>query len=206
MNCFIKICGITSIADANLAIEEGANAIGLMRFTKSPRYLENVILQQIYDVIPVSVKAIPVFVNESSKEVDRVLNKLPNALPQFHGDESPEYCESFGVDYIKAINMDINVDLLQESERYKSSIALLLDSKVPNILGGSGLTFDWNLVDDSINKSLILAGGLTPENIKSAISSGQYWGVDVSSGVESSPGKKDRKKLANFIKNVKEKK
>ena len=205
MNIFIKICGITSIEDANVSVALGADAIGLIRYPQSPRYIEDKELDQIYKVLPKSVKAVPVFANEVAEEVQRVLNKMPGAIPQFHGDEDPTYCESFGIKYIKAINMDINIDLKEEAEKYISSLALLLDSKEANFLGGTGLTFDWNLVSSITNKPLILAGGLNSENIEEAISSGHYWGVDVSSGVESLPGKKDKSKINNFINIIRDK-
>jgi len=129
---------------------------------------------------------------------------MPDAIPQFHGDEDSAYCESFGVEYLKAIKMDESINLKKEAESYTSSLALLLDSKDINLLGGAGFTFDWNLVDLSLEKNLILAGGLSPENIERALSSGQYWGVDVSSGVESSPGIKDKNKIVSFIRTIRD--
>jgi len=204
MDIFIKICGITNLEDAKIAISSGANAIGLMRYADSPRYIEEKRLDQIYEILPKSVKAVPVFANESAEEVERVLNMMPDAIPQFHGDEDSAYCESFGVEYLKAIKMDESINLKKEAESYTSSLALLLDSKDINLLGGTGFTFDWNLVDLSLEKNLILAGGLSPENIERALSSGQYWGVDVSSGVESSLGKKDKNKIVSFIRTIRD--
>src|SRR5690606_36329187 len=128
--------------------------------------------------------------------------RVPLHLLQFHGDESAEYCESFQRPYMKAIRMRPNLDVQAEIDRYPSAAGILLDAYCPGVPGGTGATFDWRRVPRTSNQSLILAGGLTGENIAEAIAATQVYGVDVSGGVESAPGKKCANKIHTFINNA----
>ena len=205
MKIFLKICGITNVEDAKFIVSMGVNALGIIRYKKSPRFVNDEDLIKISKVVPSHIKLVPVFVNEEQEIVKNTLSLIPGAIPQFHGKESPEYCESFGTEYIKAVIMDVSIDLSEKSNQYHSCKALLLDSKDKSLHGGTGKVFDWDLVNDYVHKPLILAGGLNIENIDQALSSEKYWGVDVSSGVESSPEKKDHRKVSKFIKKVRNK-
>ena len=200
MELFIKICGITNLEDARSAVSYGANALGFMMYEKSPRKIVKEEVLEIIKELPEEVIPVMVFVNPSSEYVERCLEVSSKLIPQFHGDETPAFCSSFGRDFLKALRVSGKEDLQTIFESYSKSWMLLLDSYQKNDFGGTGKAFEWkNLKGKELNKPYLLAGGLNPENVENALSLVSCAGLDVSSGVESSPGKKDSIKLKKFI-------
>ena len=200
MELFIKICGITNLEDARSAVSYGANALGFMMYEKSPRKIAKEEVLEIIKELPEEVIPVMVFVNPSSEYVERCLEVSSKLIPQFHGDETPAFCSSFGRDFLKALRVSGKEDLQTIFESYSKSWMLLLDSYQKNDFGGTGKAFEWkNLKGKEFNKPYLLAGGLNPENVEKALSLVSCAGLDVSSGVESSPGKKDSIKLKKFI-------
>ena len=204
MNHFIKICGITSLGDAQVAHLAGADAIGLMMYKNSSRYLDLLKAREIYDSINQQVQVVLVFVDQSEEYVNECLDLMPNAIAQFHGSETPEYCRSFKKDFIKAISIREEFNLEAAYEEFSGVKILLLDSYNPVTFGGSGNKFNWDLIQNRHQLPFILAGGLNPDNVIEALSGINCTGVDVSSSVESSPGKKDPYKVQIFINKVRE--
>lgn len=198
----VKVCGITRIEDAIHAVESGVDAVGFVFFEKSPRYINQGKAAEIAKVLPPFVSKVALFVNALEIEIRSVLDTVPVDLLQFHGEESPEECRSYGRPYIKAVRMHDDVDLFQLSDDYVDASALLLDSFVEGIQGGTGQTFDWSRVPSDLNKQIILAGGLTVENVADAIFKVSPYAVDVSAGVEIGKGIKDAAKMEEFIQEV----
>ena len=200
MELFIKICGITNLEDARSAVSYGANALGFMMYEKSPRKIVKEEVLEIIKELPEEIIPVMVFVNPSSEYVERCLEVSSKLIPQFHGDETPAFCSSFGRDFLKALRVSGKEDLQTIFESYSKSWMLLLDSYQKNDFGGTGKTFEWkNLKGKELNKPYLLAGGLNPKNVEKALSLVSCAGLDVSTGVESSPGKKDSIKLKKFI-------
>ena len=197
----IKICGITQNIDALRAVELGADALGLVFYSPSPRAVTLDRAQQIAKSIAPFVTLVGLFVNASPDEVRKTLAQVPLNLLQFHGDESSQYCEQFAFPYIKALRMKPDVDVVSVMNQYTSARGILLDAYKPGVPGGTGESFDWDLVPKMSNRPLpiILAGGLTSQNISEAIDRVQPFAVDVSGGVEKSPGIKDQQKLTEFF-------
>ena len=201
MNLFIKICGITNAKDAGLAVSFGANALGFNMYQKSPRYIPKQELKEILKELPDEIIPVMVFVDPSNEYVNSCLEISSKIIPQFHGNESPEFCSSFNRDFIKAIRVLKEEDLIPSFKKYSKSWMILLDSYTDDKLGGTGKKFDWGyLRGKDLDKPYLLAGGLNPNNVIEALSRTSCAGLDVSSGVESSPGKKDSLKLSKFIK------
>jgi phosphoribosylanthranilate isomerase len=198
----VKICGITRVSDAVLAANLGADAVGLVFYGASPRAVGHSRAIDIVHVLPPFVSVIGLFVNPAPREVVQVLESIRVDYLQFHGDESPEYCLSFGRPYLKAVAMRKGIDVGDYARRYRDASALLLDTYRADRRGGTGKTFDWSLVPSVSTKPIILAGGLTPENVAEAVTRVRPFAVDVSGGVESSKGKKDAHKMAAFIGSV----
>lgn len=198
----VKVCGITRIEDALSAIASGADAIGFVFYEKSPRYIKKEKAADIAERLPPFVTKVALFVNASDEEIRSVLESVPVDILQFHGDENPEQCRSYGRPYIKAVRMHDDVDLFQISAEYFDASALLLDSFVEGIQGGTGQIFDWSCVPSNLGKQIILAGGLTVENVADAISEVSPYAVDVSGGVEITKGIKDAAKIEEFIQEV----
>ena len=197
----IKICGISTPEVARHAINQGANAIGLMFYEKSKR---NISIEQaiaINQVVTPFASQIGVVVNPRASFVQDILEQVHLDYIQFHGDESPEYCGSFDLPYIKVIRVQDSVDLAALSDRYSDAAALLLDTFTKENYGGTGDVFDWSKTNFQSDKPVILAGGLNPDNIGQAISIAQPYGVDVSTGVETD-GVKDLDKITEFCKKV----
>ena len=201
MRTRIKICGIKHLDDALKAVECGADAIGLIFVEKSPRYASFTDARVIAESLPPFVTVVGLFMDASAEKVREALKIVPLNLLQFHGDETPEFCEQFGIPYIKVLKMRENVNVVAFSQEYPNAAGILLDS-YSKAGGGSGQTFDWNLIPDDVPLPLILAGGLNPENVASAVETVKPYAVDVSSGVESEPAIKDHKKIEQFIKEV----
>ena len=202
MRTRIKICGLTHRNDALKAVECGADAIGLIFVDKSPRYVSLTDARVIAESMPPFVTVVGLFMNATAAMVKEALKVVPLNLLQFHGDESPEFCKQFEKPYIKVLRMRENVNVFAFAQEYPNAAGILLDTYHKDAAGGTGLTFDWDLIPDDVPLPLILAGGLTPENVASAIKTVHPYAVDVSSGVESEPAHKDHNKIEKFIKEV----
>ena len=198
----IKICGIRDPAHARIAAEAGADAIGLVFYPPSPRYLEPALAAGIAQGLPPYVMAVGLFVNAPAERVHSVLAEVPLDLLQFQGEEPAGFCESFGKPYVRAVRMEAGIDLLEYARRFSRAKALLLDAHVPGQPGGTGRTFDWAGIPRDLPIPLILSGGLTASNVGHAVREVQPWAVDVSSGVEASRGSKDPRKIIEFIRSV----
>lgn len=198
----VKICGLTSPEEARQAALLGADAIGLVFYPRSPRAVTPEQALEIVAALPPFVTTVALFVDEEPERIEAVLRTVPVDLLQFHGSEPPHFCEQFGRPYLKAIRVREGVDLLAEARRYASAKGLLLDAYHPDLPGGSGRRFDWQLIPEGLEKPVVLAGGLTPENVAEAIQKVRPYGVDVSSGVEREKGRKDYRKMEIFIAEV----
>ena len=196
----IKICGITRPADGVAAAHAGADAIGLVFYPPSPRFLSVERAREIRDALPPFVQAVALFVNPDAAQVAQVIGRVHPAMLQFHGDEPPGFCAQFGLPYVKACRVKKGVPALEYLRPFSGAAAWLFDSHVPEY-GGVGESFDWSLVPPS-DKPVILSGGLSASNVAAAIRQLRPWGVDVSSGVESAKGIKDTARIAAFITEV----
>ena len=211
----VKVCGITRALDAWGAAQSGADAIGLVFYPPSPRAVTVAQAQEIVAALPPLVSVVALFVNPSVAEVTRVLQQLPIAWLQFHGDEDNAFCHQFKRPFYKALRMKPGVDLRERMVSYVNASGFLLDAYVKDKPGGTGATFDWHKVPlrsgispsynptDVSQKPIILAGGLTPDNVAQAIQIAQPYALDVSSGVEQTPGIKDAEKVERFIRQAK---
>ena len=199
MSVKVKICGITNIADAIAAAEAGADAIGLMFYEKSPRNISIQTAKEIVRELPPHIIKVGVFVNPSEELVLRVIGDCGVGLLQFHGDETPEFCTQFGLMSMKAFRIR-DAESLCALPMYLTD-AWLLDAFADDKLGGTGEKFNWDLAIEAQKhgRPIFLAGGLTAENVAEAIRKVKPFAVDVSSGVESTPGKKDHAKIRAFI-------
>lgn len=203
MSVKVKICGITNVADGLAAVEAGADMIGLMFYERSPRHISLATAVEISRALPPFVVKVGVFVNPDEDMVMRAIGDCGVSLLQFHGEETPEFCTQFGVMSMKAFRVR-GPETLAELPKYPTD-AWLLDAYSADAHGGTGAKFNWNLALEAtqFGRPIFLAGGLTPENVGEAVRRVQPFGVDVSSGVESSPGKKDHEKVRAFIQAVK---
>ncbi len=197
----IKICGITREEDLRSAALLGADALGLVFYPPSPRYLSAPRAAQLARLMPPFVTSVGLFVNEDARVVQSILKAVPLQLLQFHGEEDDGYCAQFGLPYIKAARVRPGLDLLEYAESFPGACGLLLDAHVDSY-GGAGKTFDWRLIPESLPLPLILSGGLHAGNVAAALAAVRPWAVDVSSGVESAGGIKDAKLIAEFIAGV----
>ncbi|MEI8035007.1 MAG: phosphoribosylanthranilate isomerase [Betaproteobacteria bacterium] len=198
----IKICGLTREIDVRDASAGGADALGLVFYSPSPRYVSAARAAQLLQSFPPFVSSVGLFVNASVDEVRLVLKQVRLDILQFHGDESPQYCAQFGIPFIKAVRVRPGLDLLQYAETYGAAKALLLDAYVDGIPGGTGASFDWSLIPPNLPLPIILSGGLGATSVGLAVQTVRPYAVDVSSGVESSKGIKDKQKMYAFIKEV----
>src|ERR671914_2246110 len=197
----IKICGITRTTDAGAAASAGADAIGLVFYPPSPRFLSIERAREIRDALPPFVQTVALFVNADAAQVSQVIGRVHPAMLQFHGDEPPQFCAQFGLPYVKACRVKAGVDALEYLRPFSGAAAWLFDSFVAQY-GGVGESFDWSLLPAARERPFILSGGLARENVAEAIRRVRPWGVDVSSGVESAKGIKDGAKIAAFIAEV----
>lgn len=202
MRTRVKICGITRVEDAVAVTRAGADAVGLVFYAGSPRHVDLVQAQAICRVLPPFVSVVGLFVNAPRQEIARVLGAVPIDLLQFHGSEPAADCDGHGRRYIKAIGVHDGVDPLQQMAGYTGASGFLLDAYQPLVHGGGGVTFDWRQVPARCDKPLILAGGLTPDNVAGAIEQVQPFAVDVSSGVELRKGIKSEAKIQAFMRGV----
>jgi phosphoribosylanthranilate isomerase len=208
MRTRVKICGITRVEDAVSAVNAGADAIGLVFYAPSPRCVSVEQAQKIVAIMPPFVSVVGLFVNAPKAEIEAVLSKVRLDILQFHGDESAADCEQIctqiKLPYYKAIRVKADTNLLQYAVEFNGAKALLLDAHSESAFGGTGQTFDWNLIPKNLPKPVILAGGLTAENLKNAIQQVQPYAVDVSGGVELTKGIKDVAKIVAFMQAVKQ--
>lgn len=204
MRTRVKICGITRVQDALAVASLGGDAIGLVFYPASPRHVSIAQAKQLAAALPPFVATVGLFVDAEPALVREVLSAVPLDLLQFHGEESPAYCVQFGRPYLKAIRVQAEVDLLQCAAQFSTASALLLDTYVAGIPGGTGATFDWKLVPRRLPLPLVLSGGLDAANVAAAVAQVRPYAVDVSSGVETEKGIKDAAKIAAFIDEVKQ--
>jgi len=183
------------------AAQAGADAIGLVFYPRSPRFLNVERAREIRDALPPFVQAVALFVNPDAAQVAQAIGRVHPALLQFHGEETPDFCAQFGLPYVKACRVTQGVDLLKYLRPFSAASGWLLDAHVEEY-GGVGARFDWSLVPARLERPLVLSGGLTRENVGEAVRRVRPWAVDVSSGVESSKGIKHAAKIAAFIAEV----
>ncbi len=198
----IKICGIRTVADACYAASLGVDAIGLVFYPPSPRHVELEQARAIIQALPPFVSVVALFVNPAAPEVERVLGALAIDLLQFHGDEDEEFCRSFARPYIKALPVRPGEDVQPRLSSYASASGLLLDAYHPQLRGGTGDRFDWTQFPRLASRPLILAGGLSAENVGAAVAQLKPYAVDVSGGVESSRGVKSQAMMRAFVAGV----
>lgn len=198
----VKICGITRPEDALVAVDLGVDALGLVFYAPSLRNVTIATAADIARQIPAFVSVVGLFVNAEPSFVEEVIANVGLSLLQFHGDETPEDCERFGLPYIKAIRVKADTNLVQYARDFTSAKALLLDTYTEGVAGGTGQMFDWNLIPSALPKPVILAGGLQANNVAQAIRQVKPYAVDVSGGVEATKGIKDAQKIAAFMQQV----
>ncbi len=202
----VKICGITNVEDAAAAVEAGADALGFVLYRKSPRYIEPALARQIIMSLPPLVIPVGVFVDEDQQVVRDLMDSCGLALAQLHGNESAIYCKEVGRTVLKALRVKDRSTFLALAEfRGRAGVrGFILDAFSDEVYGGTGQVIDWQLAAEAAKvASILLAGGLTPDNVEKAIQVVQPYGVDVSSGVERAPGKKDHEKVRAFIRAAK---
>ena len=197
----IKICGITNHEDAANAVASGADALGFNFFTGSTRYISPEKAAEICAQVPAFVATVGLFVNEPIADVNRIIASLRLGLVQFHGDETPEYCDSVGHPYMKALRATNRDQIAVEAQSFETAQAILVDTATDGQFGGTGKTFDWNMLPD-LGKPVVLAGGLDATNVGAAIAATHPYAVDVGGGVERSRGVKDVAKMKKFVEAV----
>ncbi|MCL4120226.1 UNVERIFIED_CONTAM: hypothetical protein GTU68_036267, partial [Idotea baltica] len=197
-----KICGITCIKDALAASQLGADAIGLVFYAQSPRAVSIAQAEEITAASPPFLTTVGLFVNADPAWVQDVLAHVPLNTLQFHGDETEKYCQQFNKPYIKAIRIkheDTADSVQRKVDLYTSASGILLDTFSPQMYGGTGDVFDWSIIPNNCSSPVLLAGGLTPENLSAALEQSQPYAVDVSGGVEQAKGIKDVEKMQAFL-------
>lgn len=198
----IKICGITNVEDASAVVKAGAHALGLVFYSASPRFVDIEQARELALAAGPFMTVTGLFVNAEPQFVNAVLARVPLQLLQFHGNETAQYCESFQRPYLKALRMRPDVDVAADIIAHPQASGFLLDAYRPGVPGGTGETFDWSRVPQDAGVPIVLAGGLTPANVADAVRQTRVYGVDVSGGVESAPGKKDHNQVKAFITNA----
>jgi phosphoribosylanthranilate isomerase len=202
MRTRVKICGITRLEDASMVVACGADALGLVFYPQSPRYIDPAHARSIALAVKPFITVTGLFVDAVPDTIESTLAAVPLALLQFHGRENNAECASFGLPFIKSVAMQAGVDLFAVKDAYPDAAGFLLDTWQPQTRGGGGKTFDWNEIPAQAGRPLILAGGLTPDNVATAIHTVRPYAVDVSSGVETAPGTKSAGKIAAFMQGV----
>ena len=198
----VKICGMTRSVDVQAAIRAGADALGFVFASRSKRVLDKPLAAELVAQVPAFISRVGLFMDQDSIEVVSILKQVPLNLLQFHGNEDADYCRQFGLPYIKAVSMVSDQAVVQAVNDYSDAAALLLDSHAPGGVGGTGAVFNWSLIP-AVSLPIVLAGGLTPGNVRQAVKQVEPWAVDVSSGVEDSPGIKNEELMRVFIKEAK---
>ena len=199
----IKICGLTREADVDDAVAAGADALGFVLYGKSPRHVSLDRAAALIARLPPFVTPVLLVVNATAQQLQRVTQTLPQALLQFHGDETPEQCRAAGRPWIRAVRMSPGVDLLDFAARHVGAQALLLDAHVEGY-GGGGKVFDWSQISPSVPLPVVLSGGLSPANVTDGVLRVRPWAVDVSSGVELAKGVKSAELMRRFCDAVRE--
>jgi phosphoribosylanthranilate isomerase len=199
----IKICGITREADLDEAVAAGADAVGFVLYERSPRHVSLRRAAELARGLPAFMTPVCLLVNAQAEEVQAVAETLPQALLQFHGDETPEQCRAAGRPYLRAARVQPGLDLLDFAARYADAAGLLLDAFVEGY-GGGGKVFDWSLIPPNVPAPVVLSGGLNPANVIDGVLRVRPWAVDVSSGVESAKGIKDAALMRRFCEAVRE--
>nr|WP_257535330.1 phosphoribosylanthranilate isomerase [Marinobacter adhaerens] len=202
MSTRVKICGLTRAEDVHACVSQGADALGFVFYGPSPRAVTPEQAERLARDIPAFVSVVGLFVNPTEAEVREVLGRLPLDLLQFHGDESAEFCNQFGRRWIKAVRVRHAGQIEQAFKGYSRASGLLVDAWDPDRYGGTGQQFNWDLIPPERALPLILAGGLSSDNVAGAIGKVRPWAVDVSGGVEKNKGIKDIEKICDFIKEV----
>ena len=202
MRTRVKICGITRAQDGLQAVKQGADAIGLVFYPKSPRNVSAAQAAEIVSQIPAFVTVVGLFVDAEPAFIQEVISSVKLDLLQFHGDETPSACRQYSRPYMKAIRVKNGTNLVQYAADYADARALLLDAFAEGVPGGTGLVFDWSLIPQNLPLPIVLAGGLNAENVGVAIEQVRPYAVDVSGGVEASKGIKDAAKIAAFMRGV----
>ncbi len=202
MRTRVKVCGLTQVDNARQVAQTGVDSIGLVFYSPSPRAVSIEQAVAICQVLPPFVSVTALFVDEAVEQVEQVLKQVPIDLLQVHGDESADYCRQFGKPYLKALRVRPGLDLMQQAQTYHDARGLLLDAYKAGVPGGTGETFDWQLIDPELPLPVVLAGGLTADNVADAITQVQPQAVDVSGGVESAKGIKDIESVKYFIEEV----
>lgn len=202
MRTRVKICGITREQDALEAVRLGADAIGLVFYPPSPRAVTVEQALAIVRRLPPFVTVVGLFVDAEPEAIQDVLDRVRIDLIQFHGDETPAQCSQYGRPWVKALRMREGVDLEALVQDYREASALLLDTYQPGTPGGTGAAFDWSMIPPVLAGAIVLAGGLTPDNVEDAVRQVRPYAVDVSGGVEREKGIKDAEKIAAFIRGV----
>lgn len=195
----IKVCGFTQAQNAQDASLLGIDAIGLVFYEKSPRYIDVERALEIVQALPPFVNRVGLFVNADSHFIDEVLCEVPLDTLQFHGDENPQACAQYAMPFIKALRVNEQTNIVQLAQDYQQASGLLLDAYNPNVYGGTGEQFDWSLANVDIDLPIILAGGLNPDTAAQAVEQVNPYALDVSSGVESAKGIKNLEKIQQFI-------
>lgn len=198
----VKICGITRVADVVAAVAAGADAVGFVFTPRSKRFMTAAEAKILAHEVPAFVSRVGLFLDQDAAEVTGVLEQVPLSLLQFHGNEDAAFCRQFGLPYLKAVSMVSGQDAAVAGETFHDAAGLLFDSHEPGGAGGTGHVFDWSGIPHT-GRPLVLAGGLTPANVASAVQQVKPWAVDVSSGVEDAPGRKNAAKMQTFIKEAK---
>ena len=199
----VKICGLRQADDAVFAAQAGADAIGLVFYPPSPRAVDIAIAVDIARALPPFVSCVGLFVDATAAEIDQILSQVPLSVLQFHGKESAQFCEQFQLPWIKAVRMRPDINLHQQRQCYSRAQGLLLDAYKSGVPGGTGDQFDWHRIPTDIAVDVVLAGGIHIDNVQQAIQQGKPWAIDVSGGVESHKGVKDRAKITAFMNQAK---
>lgn len=201
MRTRVKICGITRPGDAEAAARAGADAIGLVFYPPSPRFVSIERALEVRDALPPFVQSVALFVNPDAAQVAQVLGRVQPSMLQFHGEETHGFCAQFGVPWIKACRVAAGVDLLEYLRAYPDASGWLVDAWVEGY-GGKGTSFDWSLIPAERDRPLVLSGGLSRANVREAIRRVRPWGIDVSSGVETAKGVKDSTMIEAFMEEI----
>lgn len=199
----VKICGITRAEDRDAAVRAGADALGFVFAERSKRRLDPAAAAELAAGVPPFVCRVGLFMDQDEAEVARILERVPLNLLQFHGNEDAAFCRQFDRPYIKAVSMAQAGAVARAEADFHDAAGLLLDSHAPGGLGGTGQVFDWRSVPETA-LPLVLAGGLTPDNVAAAVAAVRPWAVDVSSGVEDAPGVKNEELMLRFISEAKQ--
>jgi len=194
----VKFCGLTHEEDIAQAVKLGVDALGFVFYAPSSRSVAPDHAAMLTSSVPAFVTRVGLFVNEQPAVIQNIFERTRLNLIQYHGDETPEFCDAVGLPFIKAFRVRPGIDIQSEMERYPNASGFLLDAYVKGQPGGTGERFDWGMIPQS-NAPIILAGGLSPDNAKDAIEQVAPWALDVSGGIETKPGRKDPDKMARFM-------